>query len=173
MLPLGMLNSFFCNWSSIVQNWILTKCWSIPGDAYHIWSTETATWNSEFSPSFPCSSHNDDCSALYPGKSLTQPRSCIVYKLQYTKNVKTSQTNHMLYHLSDVRDRNSEYATCSFLFPVLWCSSSLTQYKWIVCFNWQITLNSMHQRFGPDWKKFWIPVFDCRIWISVNIWKIV
>ena len=45
-------------------------------------------------PRFPCSSHDDDHSAVYPRKSLTQPGSSIVYKLQYRKNDKISQTNH-------------------------------------------------------------------------------
>ena len=44
MLKLGMLNSVFsCNRSSIVQNRILTEARSLPVDAYHAMSTESAT----------------------------------------------------------------------------------------------------------------------------------
>ena len=43
---LGMLNSVFtCNRSSIVQNQILTEARSIPVDAHHAMSTESATRN--------------------------------------------------------------------------------------------------------------------------------
>jgi len=43
---LVMLNSVFsCNRSSIVQNRILTEARSLPVDAYHAMSTESATRN--------------------------------------------------------------------------------------------------------------------------------
>jgi len=42
----GMLNSFFsCNWSLIVQNRILTEARTIPVDAHHAMSTESASQN--------------------------------------------------------------------------------------------------------------------------------